>query len=96
MNDDALTRFAGPVLERVAGKGKAMTGPPSLGGEDFSYFANEVPGFFFFLGTVPVGEDPAKAPSNHSPQFFVDESTLPVGVRALGQLAMDFLSRPAM
>jgi metal-dependent amidase/aminoacylase/carboxypeptidase family protein len=55
-----------------------------------------VPGFFFFLGTVPEGQDPVKAPSNHSPHFFVDESTLPVGVRALGQLAVEYLSRPAM
>jgi amidohydrolase len=96
MNDESLTRFAAPVLERVAGKGKAKTGPPSLGGEDFSYFANEVPGFFFFLGTVPEGADQTKAASNHSPQFFVDEGTLPVGVRALGQLAVEYLSRPAM
>jgi amidohydrolase len=96
VNDESLTRFAAPVLERVAGKDKAKTGPPSLGGEDFSYFANEVPGFFFFLGTVSEGADPAKAPSNHSPNFFVDEATLPVGVRALGQLAVEYLSRPAM
>jgi amidohydrolase len=96
MNDQALTQFAAPVLERVAGKGKAYTGPPSLGGEDFSYFANEVPGFFFFLGTVPANENPAKAASNHSPLFFVDESTLPVGVRALGNLAVEYLTRPAM
>ena len=96
MNDETLTRFAAPVVERAAGKGKAYSGPPSLGGEDFSYFANEVPGFFFFLGTVPVGQDPVKAPSNHSPHFFVDESTLPVGVRALGSLAVEYLTRPAM
>ncbi|HEY0305834.1 MAG TPA: amidohydrolase [Longimicrobiales bacterium] len=96
MNDEMLTTFAAPVLERVAGKGKAAAGPPSLGGEDFAYFANEVPGFFFFLGTVPVGQDPVKAASNHSPHFFVDESTLPVGVRALGSLAVEYLSRPAM
>ena len=96
MNDERLTGFAGPILERVAGKGKAYVGPPSLGAEDFSYFANEAPGFFFFLGTVPAGQDPAKAPSNHSPLFFVDESTLPVGVRALGMLAVEYLSRPAM
>jgi amidohydrolase len=96
MNDETLTSFATPVLQRVAGKGKANVGPPSLGGEDFSYFANEVPGFFFFLGTVPEGQDPVKAPSNHSPHFFVDESTLPVGVRALGSLAVEYLTRPAM
>ncbi len=96
MNDDALTQFAAPIVERVAGAGKAYTGPPSLGGEDFSYFANEAPGFFFFLGTVPEGKDPKTAAVNHSPHFFVDEATLPVGVRALGNLAVEYLTRPAI
>ncbi len=95
MNDATLTAWAAPILEQVAGKGKANTGPPSLGGEDFSYFANEVPGFFFFLGTVPEGTDPKTAAANHSPHFFVDEATLPVGVRALSQLAVAYLTRPA-
>ena len=96
MNDASLTQWAAPILERVAGTGKATVGPPSLGGEDFSYFANEVPGFFFFLGTVPEGQDPKTAAANHSPHFFVDEATLPVGVRALASLAAAYLSRPSM
>jgi amidohydrolase len=96
MNDASLTQWAAPILERVAGAGHAKTGPPSLGGEDFSYFANEVPGFFFFLGTVPAGKDPKTAAANHSPHFFVDEATLPVGVRALANLAAEYLTRPAM
>lgn len=96
MNDESLTQWAGPILERVAGSGKAYTGPPVLGGEDFSYFANQVPGFFFFLGTVPAGTDPKTAAANHSPHFFVDEATLPVGVRALANLAAEYLTRPAL
>ena len=96
MNDATLTQWAAPILERVAGKGKANLGPPSLGGEDFSYFANEVPGVFFFLGTVPADKDPKTAAANHSPYFFVDESTLPVGVRALATLAVEYLDRPRM
>lgn len=96
LNDPALTQWAAPIVERVAGKGKAFNGPPSLGAEDFSYFANEVPGFFFFLGAVPEGKDLSTAPSNHSPHFFVDEATLPVGVRALTNLAVEYLTRPAM
>ncbi len=94
MNDERLTAWAAPILDRVT-NGKANVGPPTLGGEDFSYFANEVPGFFFFLGNVPPGQDPSTAASNHSPHFFVDESTLPVGVRALTNLAVEFLQRPA-
>jgi amidohydrolase len=93
MNDEALTSWAKPILERVTGAGKTNIGPPSLGGEDFSYFANEVPGLFMFLGTVPAGEDPKTAAANHSPHFFVDESTLPVGVRALAHLTVEYLAR---
>ncbi|HET9439284.1 MAG TPA: amidohydrolase [Longimicrobiales bacterium] len=96
VNDERLTQWAAPILERVTGAGKAYTGPPSLGGEDFSYFANQAPGFFFFLGTVPPNQDPATAAANHSPYFFVDESTLPVGTRALANLAVEYLARPAM
>ena len=96
MNDVALTQWAAPILERAAGKGNAYVGPPSLGAEDFSYFANQVPGLFFFLGTVPAGADRTKAAANHSPYFFVDESTLPVGVRALTNLAVEYLDRPRM
>src|SRR5688572_7863168 len=93
VNDAALTAWATPTLQRVAGQGKANLGPPILGAEDFSYFAQQVPGFFFFLGIVPQGQEPSKAPSNHSPLFFADEAALPVGVRALAHLAVDFLSR---
>ena len=96
VNHPALTQWAAPILERVAGAGKANVGPPILGGEDFSYFANEVPGLMFFLGVVPPGTDPKKAAANHSPYFYVDESTLPVGVRALANLAVEYLDRPRM
>lgn len=96
MNDAALTAWAAPTLERVAGKGNTRIGPPSLGAEDFSYFANEVPGFFFFLGVTPDGPNVKDAPSNHSPLFFADESALPVGVRALANLALDYMqSKPS-
>jgi amidohydrolase len=93
MNDAALTSWAGPTLERVAGKGRAHLGPPILGAEDFSFFAQQVPGLFFFLGIVPQGRDPTTAPPNHSPLFFADEAALPIGVRALAHLAVDFLAR---
>jgi metal-dependent amidase/aminoacylase/carboxypeptidase family protein len=95
VNHPELTRWAVPVLERVAGAGKAYEVPPMLGAEDFSFFAEQVPGVFLFLGIVPAGQDPAKAPSNHSPHFFADEGALPIGVRALASLAMEYLARPA-
>jgi amidohydrolase len=46
-----------------------------------------------FLGVTPEGTDPARAAPNHSPRFFADERALPVGVRLLSELAVDFLQR---
>ena len=91
-NDAALTAWAGRTLERVAGKDNASVGPPQLGAEDFSYFAKEVPGFYFILGATPPNTDMSSAAANHSPLFFVDEAALPLGVRAMSHLAVDYLT----
>jgi amidohydrolase len=88
-NDPALTKRMLPTLERVApGRVRELT--KITGAEDFSYFANRVPGIFFFLGITPP-EQMATADSNHSPRFYVDESALPTGSRALAHLAADYL-----
>ncbi|MEZ5286539.1 MAG: amidohydrolase [Vicinamibacterales bacterium] len=89
-NDPTLTAQMVPTLERVAGPGKAIVGPLTGTAEDFSYFQQEVPGLFFFLGVTPPGQE-ATAAQNHSPLFFADESALPVGVRALAGLTVDYL-----
>jgi amidohydrolase len=92
VNDPALVRRLVPVLERVAGKDKAVETPPVTNSEDFAYFAEKVPGFYFFLGTNPVNPDPSKIFPNHSPYFTVDESALLTGVRALAHMAVEVLS----
>jgi len=91
-NDPELTRRMAPTLERVAGPGMASEVPPMTGSEDFSYYQQEVPGLFFFLGVIPDSIPLAEAAPNHSPYFFADEAALPVGVRALANLAVDFLA----
>ena len=63
-----------------------------LGAEDFSFFQQKVPGVFFWVGTRPTDQTPEEAPSNHSPLFYVDESGLLLGVRALAHVAVDYLS----
>lgn len=89
VNDPSLTRRMVPSLERVAGQGVAIM-PPATGAEDFSYFANEVPGMFIGLG---VGSDDLRlVHPNHSPYFYADERALPIGVRAMASLAVDFLA----
>lgn len=91
VNDEALTRRMRPSLEKIAGPQNVVSMPLVMGAEDFSLFAKQVPGMFFFVGSTPKGQDPRTAPSNHSPAFFVDESALALGTRAMLQVALDYL-----
>ena len=59
--------------------------------EDFPAFTQTIPGLYIFLGIVPKGQDLNTVPRNHSPYFVIDETALPVGVRAMANLAVDFL-----
>jgi metal-dependent amidase/aminoacylase/carboxypeptidase family protein len=92
-NDPGLTSKMLPTLERVA-PGKVKVSEFITRAEDFTFFQKQAPGVFFFLGITPP-DQVGKAPSNHSPLFFVDEKALPTGVRALANLAMDFLTANA-
>jgi amidohydrolase len=92
-NDPELVAASLPSLRRVTGEDRVYEIPLVTGAEDFSLYANEVPGFFFFLGATPEGTDPAKAPANHSPLFYVDEGSLRVGLEAIVTVAVDFLER---
>jgi len=92
MSDPALTRRMLPALEWAAGASNVHEMDANLASEDFSYFAQRAPGMFVNLGVVPAGQDPAKAASNHSPLFFADEHALPVGVRTMAALAVDYLA----
>jgi amidohydrolase len=87
-NDPNLTQQMVPTLERVAGKGKALIGTQTTGSEDFAFFQEKVPGLFFFLNVKPEGGKPTP---NHSPYFYADEKALIIGIRAMSNLAVDFL-----
>jgi amidohydrolase len=94
-NDPALVDRMRPTVERVVAAGiagaKVLPGPQTTTSEDFSLYQQRVPGIFMFLGIVPEGTDPKLAAPNHSPKFYVDERALPIGVRLLSQLAVDYL-----
>ena len=90
-NDPALTEKMTPTLKRTAGEGGLIVINPVTGSEDFPSYTQTVPGLFYFLGGLPKGQDPSTAARNHSPYFFVDEAALPVGVRSMANLAMDYL-----
>jgi amidohydrolase len=87
-NDPTLYRQMAPTLEIVAGD-RFIEATQTTTAEDFSYFANEVPGLFLFLGVAP--EDPTLIHPNHSPRFYADERALPVGVEALTSMTLDYM-----
>ena len=91
INDPALTAAMRPTLQRVVGDPRVIEVPKVTGAEDFSHFQRIVPGLFFFVGVTPPEQDPTKAYANHSPRFYADEAGLLPGLRALAQVACDFL-----
>lgn len=90
-NDPALTERMAATLRRVAGADNVSVAPMTGTAEDFSYYGQQIPGMFFFLGVTPPDKDPSAVAQNHSPLFFADESALPVGVRVMTNLAVDYL-----
>ncbi|MCH9691771.1 MAG: amidohydrolase [Gammaproteobacteria bacterium] len=90
-NDPELTTAALPALKMAAGDEKVTVIPKTTGAEDFSFFANEVPSFFYFLGITSPEVNPTDAPSNHSDKFFVDERALKIGTKAMTQLTLNYL-----
>lgn len=91
VNDPELTARMLPSLKKVAGAEVLQMDLLTVS-EDFAFFSNEVPGFYFFIGSTPKGEDAQAAPSNHSPKFLLDESSLPLATRALLQVSVDYLN----
>lgn len=90
-NDPAVTEQMASTLRRVAGDANVHVVNPVLGSEDFSFYQQKVPGLFFWLGIRPK-DDTSTPASNHSPLFYIDESGLGLGVRALAHIAVDYLS----
>ncbi|MEN9593010.1 MAG: hypothetical protein RJA21_1484 [Gemmatimonadota bacterium] len=102
-NDASLLEKMTPTLQRTAGDGGFKIVNPVTGSEDFPAFTKDIPGLFYFLGVAPKGMDQKSQPANHSPLFFADEAALPTGVRAMTNLAVDYLksggiatAKPAM
>lgn len=90
-NDPGLTGRMAPTLRRVAGDGRAYEVPPSTTAEDFSRYQQRIPGVLAFLGVADPEADPMTVAPNHSPLFNPHEGALPIGVRLLASLAVDWL-----
>jgi amidohydrolase len=92
-NNEELTGKMIGTLQNVAGKENVILTTAKTGAEDFSYYQQKVPGFFFFLGGMPKGKKPEDAAPHHTPDFYIDESGLVLGVKSLSRLAVDYLEQ---
>ena len=91
-NDEDLTKRVLPTLRQIVGEEMVYRSERTTGAEDFSFFSQQVPGFYFFLGVNKLDADPLTTPGNHSPFFYVDDGALPVGVKALSHLTIEYLN----
>jgi len=92
INNVALTNRMVPTLQRVAGADKAIEIKPRTPSEDFSFYAQEIPAMFYFVGITPPGVPPSLAAVNHSPRFQIDETGLLVALRATVHVAFDYMA----
>jgi amidohydrolase len=90
-NDPDLTTAILPSLQKSIGKENVILVKPETGSEDFSFFSQQVPGFYFYIGGLPVGKDPKTSASHHTPDFFLDESGFKTGVVAMSNLVVDYM-----
>jgi amidohydrolase len=90
-NDPALVKKTFPSLIKAAG-GEANTIETTwqTGAEDFSYYGEKVPSFFFYLGALPKGKKANEVAPHHTADFYIDESGFTVGVKAFCQLVFDY------
>ena len=92
-NNPELVTKMGPTIKRVCGEDNVSISRAATASEDFAFFANEIPCFFFSLGGMTKGKDPKTVGPHHTPDFFVDESGLKLGVRVLSNLVLDYSTK---
>jgi amidohydrolase len=92
-NTPELVKKMIPSLESAAGASNVSLRNWVTGAEDFSYYGTKAPAFFFYLGGMPKGNDPAKAPPHHTPDFYIDESGMKTGIKAFCYLVIDYLNQ---
>ncbi len=93
VNDPKLVEASLPALRRAVGEMNVVEAPKRMGGEDFSFYGQVVPGFFFRLGSGNQAR--GIVAESHTPKFDIDEKCLEVGVKAMANIVLDFLERQA-
>jgi len=91
-NTPDLVKKMLPSLQTAAGVNNVVEREWVTGAEDFSYYGTKAPSFFFYLGGMPKGNDPKKAPPHHTAEFFVDEAGMVTGIKAFCHLVIDYMN----
>lgn len=92
-NDPTLTTLVAGSFSRAAGADNVQLMNADTGGEDFSFFQEKVPGYFFFVGACPPEIDATKAPSHHTPDFMIDERGMITGLKAMLNVTLDYMNK---
>jgi len=92
-NNPELVKKTLPSLQHAAGDSNVIGMDVMMGAEDFSFYGDKVPAFFFFLGGMQKGQDPKTAFPHHTPDFYIDESGFKLGVKAFCYLVFDYANR---
>ena len=90
-NDPVLTAKMIGSLEKAAGKENVMLINAVTGAEDFAFFQQKIPGFFFFVGAMMPNQDPNVVPSHHTPDFMIDELGMLTGLKAMLNVTLDYM-----
>ncbi|WP_336517118.1 M20/M25/M40 family metallo-hydrolase [Pollutibacter soli] len=89
-NDPMLTEAVVTSLKKSFGGEHVMLIPPYKDSEDFSFFSQKVPGFYFYFGGLPRGKDPKTSAPHHTPDFYLDESGFKTGLIAMLTLVLEY------
>ncbi len=89
-NDPKLVAQSLPSLQKAAGENNVLLHHWDTGAEDFSFYGTKAPSFFFYLGARDPKLSAEQAPAHHTPDFYIDDSKLDVGVKTFCQLVFDY------
>lgn len=92
-NDHDLMAKMLPTLVETAGQENVLYSKPVTGAEDFSFFQEKVPGVYLWIGGKPLNVDEKDAPAHHTPEFYVDDSGMKLGVKLLTNLTLDYMEK---
>jgi len=93
-NDIALTENMVSSLQKAVGEENVVRINAVTGAEDFAFYQEKIPGFFFFVGAMPPEQNQNTVPSHHTPDFMIDESGMLPGLKAMLQVTLDYMYMP--